>query len=157
MELFDRLDRMMYDTVHDYVDRRTRTRGAVALAPKVGLQSGTLSNKVNPTIDTHQLGLRESVPLQLAAKDFRILQAYASALGHCVYALPDDCVGSDVELLTQYADFHVTVGKHSGVIRESLRDGRINPAEIAAVRGAFDDLVRAGLCVLLRLEALADA
>lgn len=157
MDLYDRLDRAMYGTVHEHVDRATRSRGAVALAPRVGLQPGTLSNKVNPTVETHQLSLRESIPLQLVANDFRILHAYASALGHCVYALPADCKHSDVELLTQYAEFHARVGMHSGSIREALQDGRISDAEIACVRQAFDDLVRAGLCVLARLEALADA
>lgn len=156
-DLFDRLDRALYDTVHGYVDRKARSRGAVALAPKVGLQPGTLSNKVNPQMDTHQVGLRESIPLQLAAGDYRILAAYASVLGHVVYALPGDAIASDLELLTQYSEFHANVGKHSGVIREALRDGRISAAEIASVRQAFEELVRSGLSVLHRLEALADA
>lgn len=155
-DLFDRLDRALYDTVHGYVDGKTRSRGAVALAPKIGLQPGTLSNKVNPQMDTHQVGLRESIPLQLATADYRVLHVYASVLGHCVYPLPDNAVTSDMELLTQYAHFHATVGKHSGVIREALRDGRISAAEIGCVRQAFDELVRSGLSVLHRLEALAD-
>jgi hypothetical protein len=157
MDLFDPVDRAMYDTVHEFVDRGGKRRGAVALAPKVGMQPGTLSNKVNPLMDTHQLGVRESLPLQLATKDFRILQACAQVLGHCVYALPDDCENtSDVELLSQYAEFHATVGLHSTSIRDALKDGRIQSSEVAAVRQAFDSLVRSGLCVLLRLEALTD-
>lgn len=156
-DLYDPVDRAMHQTVHEFVDVKTRSRGAVALAPKMGLQPGTLSNKVNPTIDSHQLGLRESIPLQLTAGNFTILHAFAAALGHCVYPLPGDCVASDVELLTQYAEFHARVGMHSGSIREALRDGRISADEVANVRQSFDDLVRAGLCVLLRLEALADA
>jgi hypothetical protein len=115
---------------------------------------GVLSNKANPMQD-HQLTLRESVPLQLAAADFHILHAYSHVLGHCAYRLPDADSVSDVELLNTYCDLHAKVGTLALQIRSTLKDGRITEAELPPLRSAFDDLVRAGLGVVARIEALA--
>jgi hypothetical protein len=157
-ELFDGLDRAVYDTVHGYVDPATRQRGAVGLAPRINLQPGTLSNKANPTMETHQLSLRESVPVQLQANDFRILQAYSLLLGHVCYQLPAaDAKASDVELLDQYAQFHSAVGEKATAIRTALADGDISPAEMTDIRARFEAMVRCGLGLLSRLEALCDA
>lgn len=157
-ELFDGVDRAIYDTVHEYVDASTRQRGAVGLAPRINLQPGTLSNKANPTMDTHQLSLRESVPLQLLANDYRILRAYCLLLGHVAYPLPTaDCKSSDVELLDQYASFHSAVGEKACAIRAALADGDISPAEMTEIRSRFEAMVRTGLGLLSRLEALCDA
>lgn len=155
-DAFDRLDRAIHATVHEYQDGRTRQRGAVALAPRVGMQAGTLSNKANPTIDTHQLGLRESIPLQIAAHDFRILHEYALALGHVAYRLPDSAAHvSDLALLDDYSAFHAAVGRKAQAIRSALADGRIERAEVDDIRGEFESAVCAGLELLARLEVLA--
>ena len=69
-------------TATDYVDPQTqdpRSRGSRALAPKVAMLPGTLSNKANPNCE-HQLSLRESIPVQLVSNKFSILHAYARSL-----------------------------------------------------------------------------
>lgn len=152
-ELFGGLDQAVYDTVHDYVDGKTRKRGAVALAPKLGLQPGTLANKANPQQE-HQLTLREAVPLMLATQDFRILEALAAELGHTLCALPDGDI-SDIELLTQYATFQDAIGRKAASIRHALEDHVITPAEAREIREAFHRVCRAGLAVVSRIEALA--
>lgn len=155
-DVFDRLDRAIHATVHDYQDERTRQRGAVALAPRVGMQAGTLSNKANPMIETHHLGLRESVPLQIAAHDCRILHEYALALGHIAYRLPSSSTPvSDLALLDDYAAFHAAVGRKATAIRNALADGRIERAEVEDIRGEFEAAICAGLELLARLEVLA--
>jgi hypothetical protein len=152
-EIVGAIDRAVYDTVHGYFDPRTGQRGAVALAPKLGMQPGTLSNKANP-LQEHQLTLRESASLQLGADDFRILKAYAASLGHAVYALPPQNV-SDVELLNQYAAFHAAVGEKAEALRAALGDGRIDQAEVEAVKRAVYEVAATGLAVVARLEVLA--
>jgi hypothetical protein len=155
-DAFDRLDRAIHATVHEYQDERTRHRGAVALAPRVGMQAGTLSNKANPTIETHQLGLRESIPLQIAAGDYRILHEYALALGHIAYRLPSSTKPvSDLALLDDYTAFHAAVGRKATAIRNALADGRIERAEVDDIRGEFEAAICAGLELLARLEVLA--
>lgn len=153
-ELYGRLDMAIYDTVHDYRDPRTRGRGAASLAPRCGMHPGTLNNKADPGIDTHKLGLLESVPVQLAADDFRILHAYAADLGHCAWQLPAAVPASDVEVLDAYAFVHERAGRKSAAIRGALSDSRVTAAELADIRAHFDAEVRAGLQLLSRLEAL---
>lgn len=154
-DLIGPVERAAYDTVHEFRDPRRRQRGAVALAPMVGMQPGTLSNKVNPLQDTHLLGLVESIPLQLAASDYRILHAYAHALGHCAYELPcPRAEVSDMEVLNLFADFVAAAGRKAQTVRDALADRRVTPTEIQQVRSALDDTVRAGLELITRLEAL---
>lgn len=154
-ELFGRLDVAVYETVHGYVDPATRQRGAVALAPRVGMQAGTLSNKANATMPDHKLGLAESIPVQITADDFRILHAYAAALRHCAHPLPVDTADAgDVELLDAYAEVNERAGIKAKAIRDALRDRRITRAEVEEIRARFDDEIRAGLRLMQRLEAL---
>jgi hypothetical protein len=154
-ELYGVVESAIYDTVSDYVDPATRRHGATALAPKVGMLPATLSNKANPLQD-HQLTLRESIPLQLVAHDFRILYAYNQALQHVAYQLPTTRGAGDVELLDQYAAMHAEMGAMAQSIRNSLADGTVTREEVHRARAAFDAAARAGLGLLARLEALAD-
>lgn len=151
-EVFGELARAVYDTVHDFRDTKTGKRGAAALAPRLGMLPGTLANKANPMQDC-ELTLSEAGALQLATQDFRILHVLAWELGHATYALPDVVV-SDVELLNQYTDFHVAIGKKARAIRAALTDG-CTPEELAEVRRALEASIRAGLGLMARLEVLA--
>jgi hypothetical protein len=153
-DLVGPLDAAIYDTVANYIDPISKRSGAAGLAPVVGMLPGTLSNKANP-MQEHQLTLRESIPVQLAAHDFQILYAYNALLGHTAYKLPDVDDVSDVELLTTYCALHETVGQLAANIAGLLQDGRITRGELPALKAAFDNMVRAGLGVVSRIEALA--
>lgn len=155
-ELFGRLDLAIYDTVHGYRDTATRDRGAVALGPKVGIPPGSLSNKANPAMPDHKLGLVESITLQLVTSNYSVLHAYAASLRHCAWQLPEHSDASDVELLDAYTKVHEQAGYRARAIRDALSDGRVTAAEVATVRACFDAEVRAGLELLSRLEALAE-
>lgn len=154
-ELIGGLDEAVYQTVHEYVDPRGRAKGAVALAPRVGMNPGTLSNKANPLQDTAQLTLAEAVTIQTVAQDFRILHALAAALDHCAYRLPAPVPVSDVALLDSYADMHAALGRKATALRRVLEDGRVTPAEVNELRQLLDDAIRSGLQLLSRLEGLA--
>lgn len=151
-ELLDPVQQAAHEVVHDFRDRRGR-RGAVALAPLVGMNPGTLTNKVNPLQD-QQLTLGESIQLQVAAGDFRILHAYAAVLGHAAYELPHVDV-DDLELLGRYGEYHERIGRQSAEIRLALADRRVSPDEVARIRHAFADVVSTGLALLARFDALA--
>lgn len=155
-DLFGPLDTAIYETVNGYVDPvDRRKRGAVALAPMLGKQPGTLSNKANPE-QGHQLTLRESIPLQLVARNFAILHAYSSALHHVAYALPETGNASDMELFDQYAEMQAELGRMAQELRDTLRDRRVTSEEVQRIRAAFERAVGAGLGLLTRLEALVD-
>lgn len=155
-ELFGRLDTAIYETVHGYRPKTGKDRGACALAPRCGMNPGTLSNKANPAMPEHRLGLIESIPVQLAADNYSVLHAYAAVLQHVAYRLPAHSDASDVELLDAYAKVQERCGLKARAIRDALRDGNVTRRELEEVRAAFDDEVRAGLELLSRLEALCE-
>lgn len=154
-ELWGDLDDAVYATVHDYRDPLTGQRGAAALAPLMGMSPGTVSNKANPTMPDHKLGLYESITLQVISKDYRLLYSYARTLGHCAWPLPPVSAQGDVELLDAYAEMHAKAGTVARTIRAALADRRITEAEVNAIREAFDAQVRAGLALLSRFDGLA--
>jgi len=156
MELVGGLQQAIYDTVHNYVDpARPGHRGAAALAPKLGTSPAVLSNRVNPFLPGHKLGLLESVPLQITARDYSICNEYCAALGRVAIELPPvDDVG-DVALLEQYLELVERLGEQAGVIRAALADSRITWNEVAHIRTSADSAIRALLGLVHRLEGLA--
>lgn len=155
-DLIDPIAQAAHDLVHDYRSARDdRRRGAAALAPLVGMNPGTLANKVNP-LQEHQLTLTESVQLQAAARDYRILHAYAAVLGHAVYQLPECADADDVELLTRYSQYHARMGQQSEEICRALSDRRVTAAEVQSIERAFLEVINAGLALMVRLHGIAD-
>lgn len=148
--MFDSLAEAIYRTVHDHPG------GAVRLAPKVGMNAGTLSNKANPAMEEHKLGLLESVPIQRITDDFRILAAYAWALDHAVVPVGDFARCSDLELLDLYTRYHAEIGQTANSVREALAQPRVRAADVAKVRRELIEDMQAGMAFLARLEALAE-
>lgn len=142
------LDAAKYAVVHEYPG------GAVALAPLAGMAPGTLSNKVNPAVDTHHLSLSEAVTIQALAGDGRMLEAEAAALGYVAIRLPRAGGGSDVELLNAYAQWTRDIGETAAAIQTAL-DGEITEQSLAAIhREMHEDFARA-LELFARFRALA--
>jgi len=154
--IHSQLDEAKWAVVHEFPRQARRKSGAVGLAPLVGMRPGTLSNKVNPEIDTHHLTVDEAVAIQNAAGDCRILQAEAAILNHAVIPLGDFSRVSDVELLDAYAVLHARIGGHAQAIRDTLMDGRVERNEVERVRHEFFEVVQAGFAFLMRLEGLID-
>lgn len=146
----DALQDAIYRTVHD-----GHPRGAVGLAPLIGMKSGTLNNKADPAHDS-ELTLRESIPLMRETRDYQILATLAAAVDHAVIPLGDFSGTSDTELLDLYAKYHSKVGKAAGEVSKALADGRITQAEVREVRQAFIRAARANLAFVARLEAIAE-
>lgn len=84
--------------------------GVAALAARMGVNAGTLQNKLNPNNSSHHLTLKESVLLQQAAGNAAVLHAMAQQLGYtCERATPAQDAGDPVEafmaLAMAHADF----------------------------------------------------
>lgn len=144
------LQEAMYAVVHDY------RGGAVALAPLVGMASGTLSNKVNPSVDTHKLSVEEAVVIQHAAHDCRILYAEAAALRHSCIPLGDYAGISDVELLNAYAAMHSKIGALAQSVMKALEDQRITRRECEEVERLMHVGIQYQLAFVARMKALSD-
>ena len=144
------IDQAKYDLVHQHPG------GAVALAPLLRMNPGTLSNKVNPLMETHHLTVDEAVQIQLVRRDFRLFHAEARAFNHIAVPAPDLGNVADMELLSAWADWHADIGETTALIREVLSGGRIDRRQLAEIkREMFEDFQRE-LELLQRLEALVD-
>ncbi|MFP4615554.1 MAG: phage regulatory CII family protein [Thiohalorhabdus sp.] len=146
----DALEEAQYRVVREYPG------GARALAPLVGMHAGTLSNKVNPSNETHHLATREAVAMQHAAKDFRILHAEAQLLHHTCIPLTSFEGVSDAELLDLYAGYHKELGETAEAIRDALADGAVTRRELERVRKELFEDTAAAFEFLARLEDLVD-
>jgi len=153
--LYSQLDEAKHAVVHDYLrDRNSRQRGASALAPLVGMNPGTLCNKVNPLIDTHHLTVDEAVAIQNAAHDYRILEAEANTLGFIILPVGDFDLVSDMELLDAYTALHERLGCHAKTLHETLADGKVERSEAEQVRRALFEAIQEGFELQRRLEGL---
>ncbi|MFZ5658787.1 MAG: phage regulatory CII family protein [Pseudomonadota bacterium] len=144
------LDDAIYRVVHDYPG------GVAKLAALSGLNAGTLYNKANPGMESHNLSVKEAVALQNSANDCRILYAEAAALNHCCIPIADFTGISDVELLTSYASWHAEIGETAQAVRDALSDGRITRRELDRVKYEIHQDIQRAFEFASRLEALLD-
>jgi hypothetical protein len=146
----DDLDHAVYRVVHDYPG------GARKLAPLVGMNAGTLSNKADPAMPGHQLTVRQAVAIQHATKDLSILRAEAQLLGCAVVPLSKFEGVSDLELLEAYAQWNAEIGETAAAIRDCVANRRITREAVRRVRREVYEDAAHGLAFLERLEALVD-
>ena len=149
--MIDLLDDAIYRTIHD------APGGALGLAPRIGMNPGTLNNKAYPGHDA-QVNLRESVPIQLATRDFQILHAYCHLLEHAAIPLGDFSGTSDGELMDLYCQYHADLGETAQAIRDALNSDcrRITRSNVRRVRRELIDDMQAGMEFLARLDDLAE-
>lgn len=150
--MWDMLDDAIYKTVHDYRDG-TRS-GAQALAPRVNMNAGTLTNKANPGMETHHLTLRESIPLQLIANDYRIAEAYCIELGGTFLNLPDIGATSDAALLDIWARLAEEQGEAAHAIRMALDDGDVTRKELGTIKTEIHQAICVWLELYKRIESI---
>lgn len=140
-----------YAAVHDF------KAGAQVLATQLGMPLSALYNKVNSSLDSHQLTLREAISLMAITRDYRLLGAIAQALGHvAIPVIESDAPTGDAELLSLYARLHRQLGQFSGSIEVALRQGAIVQENIKWIERDFFEAITAGLTFISRLGEIAD-
>lgn len=146
----DDLDLAIYRVVHDHPG------GAAKLAPLVGMNAGTLNNKADPAMESHQLTVRQAVAIQHATSTRRVLEAEAQLLGCAVVPLGDYHQLSDMELLEAYAEWHAEVGETAEAIRDAVAERMITRERVRRVRREIHEDAARALAFVARLEALCD-
>ncbi len=145
------LDEAKWRLVHEHPG------GCKALGPLVGINPGTLGNKVDPEQDRHHLTVDEAVRIQAVRRRFDVLHAEARALNHVCIELRDRSGTSDIELLDAYAAYHAEIGETAQAIRDALGSGKgIAREHIECIRREIFEDAQAGFEVWARLEALAE-
>lgn len=147
MDVFD----AAYRVAHDFPG------GAVALARVLGKNPGTFLNEVNPGQDTHKLGVGDAVAATIAARDFRILSAFADSCGHLVFPKPPLSCVSDAALLDLFLKRDTALAAFASVIRQALEDGGISAREFNAIKVAGNEYAATVLEIVTRLEGLRNA
>lgn len=128
-----------YNTAHGYEG------GIQALAKRMGVNSNTLTHKVNMENTTHHLTLRDAVEMQWQSRDYSILHAMADELGHtCSRATPVHSEGDPLDTLVrlqmEFADYVQALGealtrRKDGVSRNQMRKAEHHAAETVAYVG----------------------
>jgi Phage regulatory protein CII (CP76) len=148
--MFDAIERASYRLVHDF------NGGAPRLAALTNMNAGTLQHKVNPTMETHHLTLKEAVSLMFVSQDFRLLHAICHELGFaCVQSGRLEGL-SDVEFLNVYAEAMKKVGKMSEAISDAFDDRRITTQEVKRVHDETLEAITVMAELPLRMEAMCD-
>lgn len=148
--MYDPIETAAYDLVHDYPG------GAKRMAAKVNMNAGTLQHKVNPSMETHHLTLKESVSLMFVSRDFRLLHAICHELGHACLCAGEYKDMADAEFLNHFSHAVSEFGEMAAAINKALDDGKITPAEIRAVRKETLEAIAALASIPARLEGMSD-
>lgn len=145
------LDEAKHRLVHEHPG------GAKKLGPLVGINPGTLSNKVNPAMEHHHLTVDEAVRIQAVRRQYDVLHAEARALGHVCIRIEGYEGISDIELLDAYAAYHADVGQTAQAVRDALEAGHsVSREAVQRVRRELYEDTQAGFEFLARLEALIE-
>jgi hypothetical protein len=144
-----------HNVVHGFLKGTNQEpKGASALAPEMGLSNRGLSNKVNKNQSLRGLMLEEAVYITERTQDFRMLYAFSMSVNHVSIPLGDFSDTSNTDLLELYARLNVEIGEHATAVLASLEDGDINEVKVREARREFQDVIRAGLELNHRFEAL---
>lgn len=156
--VFDPLDIAIYETVHEFRDPKTGKRGALGLAPVIGMQSSTLSNKANPTQEFAHLTVREARSVMLASGDHRILHQLAADLGEACVPLPTLPFPADMDLLKAWAEWQRDVAETVQALRDALEShgGKIVASDIANVRRELIEDFEQGLALCDVLKGMQE-
>jgi hypothetical protein len=141
-ELFTTAQIAYYELVHNFRKGKTPS-GAAALAPLVGMNPGTLNNKVNPNIDSHHLSAAEGVALQAAARNYAPISAEAATLGGVFTLIEPLDDNTDERLLKLFLELHEEQGETAETVRIALEDGRVSANELKDItREVFEDMAK---------------
>lgn len=149
-EQYSPLEDAIHDTVHRFAHHGRR--GAEALGPLIGVQPGTLRNKANPDIPTHQLTVAESVPVQLVSNNFSIHEALDRLFGRVSIPQAFDLTRvTDLDLVESMARWQAEVGETSQAVLGCLQ-GQCTDEQIHTVERELYQDVQKGLELLRRLK-----
>ena len=137
-------------TVHDYPG------GSESLAPRIGMRSNILRNKVNHNNETNHLTLSEASKLMALTGDRRILDALAAEQDCVVVPATCNVVVSDMAVLELVAKVWMHNGDVGRAVNDALADGRITKLELEDIKQSIYRVEQAMHTMLSRITGMAE-
>ena len=124
--------------------------GIDKLAPKMGIQKGTLYNKLNNDDGSahHKITLQDFIQIITVTGDYTPLLSLCGLLDHAAYKFPDLSSLGDDALLDIVNTVHIEGGQSHKVLADALADGQVTQDECAA----FEHQVLMWLSAILALR-----
>lgn len=125
--------------------------GVEKLAAKMGIQRGTLYNKLNNDDGSahHKLTLQDFIQIITITGQYEPLLGLCGLFDHVAYKLPDLTNLADDALLDIINSVHISGGQTHQAMADALEDGRITPDEYTQ----FSNQVFAWLSAILAWQA----
>ncbi|MCY0389605.1 phage regulatory CII family protein [Robbsia sp. Bb-Pol-6] len=139
-----------YAVVHDYPG------GAESLAPRLGMSSAVLRNKVNPNNTTHHVTLAEALRLSQITGSRVLIDAFATELGLIVIELPAPENCADGEVLEWMAKTWETNGDIGKEVNATFADSRVEAHEVAKIKDRVFSHIRSLFGLVGRIEGMAE-
>lgn len=148
----DPVDAAIYNAVHKYIDPVTKKKGVAALAIRIGINEGTLQNKVNIKNSTHHLNTDELDKIILTTADFQILHALNAKYNHFAIQVNDVADFSKDDLFKAMASIDVEKGEFGSALINTIDDDVVTYEEASVIEKEGFDVVRAviGLVQLIK-------
>lgn len=137
-------------TVHDYPG------GSESLAPRMGMRSSILRNKVNHNCETNHLTLIEADKLMTMTGDHRILEALAQQQGYVLVPVAFDAPASDSAILELVTRVWRCNGSIGAAVDNAFADGVITKHEISDIKQTIYRVEQAMHTMLKRIEGMAE-
>lgn len=138
-----------YQTVH------TAPGGCDALAPRMGISATILRNKANPNSATNKPTLDEADRLMGITGDYRVLHALAQNHGFTLTKV-DEEPATDMAVLENVTHIWQRLGDVANEVHETLKDGKVERHEVAAVRAAVFKAFRPMMQLIERLNGMSE-
>lgn len=130
--------------------------GVPQLAAKMGMQIGTLYNKLNldESCHHHKLSLQDLIHIMNITGDIRPLAAMAALFNHAVYCLPEQNGLADEALLDLVNKTQINAGVAHLAMAESLADGSVSPQEFARIARDCHEWLSAIIALKCRFKSM---
>lgn len=139
-----------YKTVHNAIG------GCEALALRMGMSAGVLRNKANVNSVTNKPTLEEVDRIMGLTGDMSVLHALAANHSHVCIHVDPSAPASDLAVLELVTLVWRRNGDVGDEVSRTLADGRVERAEVEAVKAAVSRTNQAMQQLVARLEGMAE-
>ncbi len=141
----------------DAFRRLVYSQDVKVLAVQMGMRPGTLYNKADADVESHnQPSLRDVVLLSQLTGDMRVLDALDAMFHRAAFDVTPYTLTSDAALLELVTQMGIENGHFHAELNAALIDGHFTSMELQRLRKEALEMVSALMTVVKRVEGLID-